>query len=203
MNTVLIVDDHAIVREGVKKALIVRGFTSIVEAASVAEARAQIALSNPEIVIVDINLPDGSGFELVRWIRSVSKEVAIVVLSFHDDANHVLAAMKAGASAFVCKSEEISHLVAAIEHSRIAPLTFSAYGLAGAIAQGSTSKDLTPREFDLLSLLEKGMTTKEIALRLFISQATVKTHLASIYRKLEVSNRTAAVHAVRKNTLPS
>ena len=110
-----------------------------------------------------------------------------------------MAAMNAGASAFVSKSEPISFLIAAIKHSAIAPLTFSAHGL-DAVLRHSHS-ELTAREFDLLAQLEKGMTTQEISEVMFISQSTVKTHLASIYRKLEVNNRTAAVHALHQRGL--
>ena len=104
MRKLLIVDDHALVREGLKRALSDRGFDEIFEADSVESARAQIALLSPTVVTIDINLPDGTGFELISWIRSISKEIAIVVLSLHDDTNSVVAAMKAGASAFISKT---------------------------------------------------------------------------------------------------
>lgn len=121
MSRLLIVDDHALVREGLKRALAHEGFSQITEASSIAQARAGIAASQPEVVTVDINLPDGSGFELVRWIRGISPDVAIVVLTLNDHENYIRAAMKAGASAFVSKSEPIPALVAAIKHSLITP----------------------------------------------------------------------------------
>jgi DNA-binding NarL/FixJ family response regulator len=195
----LIVDDHAIVREGLKHALLQEGFEKIEEADCVSAARAKIAALQPNVAIIDINLPDGTGFELVRWIRSYSQSIGIVVLTLHQEENYVVAAMNAGASAFVSKSEPIPILIAAIKHSAIALLTFSANAL-DAVIRHSNDK-LTAREFDLLSELEKGMTTKQISELLFISQSTVKTHLASIYRKLEVNNRTAAIHALRQRGL--
>ena len=201
MSRLLIVDDHALVREGLKRALAHEGFSQITEAASIAQARAGIAASPPEVVTVDINLPDGSGFELVRWIRGISKDMAIVVLTLNDHENYIRAAMKAGASAFVSKSEPIPALVAAIKHSLITPLSFSAQGLEKLF--NNTHNTLTAREFDLLVQLEQGHTTAQISKSLFISPATVKTHLASIYRKLEVTNRTAAIHAMREQGLSS
>ena len=195
----LIVDDHAIVREGLKRALSQEGFDSINEADCVTAARAKISACAPDVAIIDINLPDGTGFELVRWIRSYSKSIGIVVLTLHQEENYVVAAMNAGASAFVSKSEPIPILIAAIRHSEIAPLTFSANALDKVIQHSHS--DLTAREFDLLAQLEKGMTTQEISELMFISQSTVKTHLASIYRKLEVNNRTAAVHAMHQRGL--
>jgi DNA-binding NarL/FixJ family response regulator len=196
---ILIVDDHAIVREGLKHALFQEGFQNIEEADCVSSARAKIAALKPDVAIIDINLPDGTGFELVRWIRSYSKSIGIVVLTLHQEENYVVAAINAGASAFVSKSEPIPILIAAIKHSAIAPLTFSANAL-DVVIRHSNDK-LTAREFDLLAGLEKGMTTKQISDLLFISQSTVKTHLASIYRKLEVNNRTAAVHAFHQRGL--
>ena len=199
MMKLLIVDDHEIVREGLKRALSQEGFDFIDEADCISTARAKISALQPDVAVVDINLPDGTGFELVRWIRSNSKSIGIVVLTLHQEENHVVAAMNAGASAFVSKSEPISFLIAAIKHSAIAPLTFSAHALDAILRH--TQSDLTAREFDLLAHLEKGMTTSQISELMFISQSTVKTHLASIYRKLEVSNRTAAVHALHQRGL--
>lgn len=201
MSRLLIVDDHALVREGLKRALTHEGFSQISEASSIAQARAGIAASQPDVVTVDINLPDGSGFELVSWIRGISQDMAIVVLTLNDHENYIRAAMKAGASAFVSKSEPIPALVAAIKHSLIAPLSFSAQGLEKLF--NNTHNTLTAREFDLLVQLEQGHTTAQISKNLFISPATVKTHLASIYRKLEVTNRTAAIHAMHKQGLSS
>lgn len=201
MSRLLIVDDHALVREGLKRALAHEGFSQITEASSIAQARAGIAASQPDVVTVDINLPDGSGFELVRWIRGISQDMAIVVLTLNDHENYIRAAMKAGASAFVSKSEPIPALVAAIKHSLITPLGFSAQGLEKLF--NNTHNTLTAREFDLLVQLEQGHTTAQISKSLFISPATVKTHLASIYRKLEVTNRTAAIHAMREQGLSS
>jgi len=201
MSKILIVDDHALVREGLKRALTHEGFSQISEASSIAEARAGIAASQPDVVTVDINLPDGSGFELVSWIRSISREIGIVILTLNDHDNYIRAAMKAGASAFVSKSESMPALVAAINHSLIAPLSFSAQGLDKLFNKAHNT--LTAREFDLLVHLEQGQTTTQISEALFISPATVKTHLASIYRKLEVTNRTAAIHAMHEQGLSS
>lgn len=199
MNKLLIIDDHALVREGLKRALTHEGFSDITEAASILQARACIAALQPDVVTIDINLPDGSGFELVSWIRNISQEIGIVVLTLNDHENYIRAAMKAGASAFVSKSEPIPSLVAAIKHSLVAPLSFSAAGLEKVFKH--TLHSLTAREFDLLAQLERGQTTAQISKSLFISPATVKTHLASIYRKLEVTNRTAAIHAMHEQGL--
>ena len=199
MTKILIVDDHAVVREGLKRALSLQGYEEIYEADSIETARAQIAVVTPQVITVDINLPDGTGFELITWVRSISKEIAIVVVSLHDDANSVMAAKKAGASAFVSKSEPIPQLLVAIQQAVIAPLNFNSQALSE--IYGDSFNQLTAREFDVLAALEKGMTTEQIAISLFISQATVKTHLASIYRKLESKNRIQAIIVARKKGL--
>lgn len=201
MTKLLIVDDHAVVREGLKRALSLQGYEEIYEADSIETARAQIALVTPQVITVDINLPDGTGFELITWVRSLSKEIAIIVLSLQDDANSVMAAKKTGASAFVSKSEPIPQLLVAIQQAVIAPLNFNSQSLSE--IYGDSFNQLTAREFDVLAALEKGMTTEQIAILLFISQATVKTHLSSLFRKLEVSNRSAAVYAAKKRGLTS
>jgi len=201
MIRVVIIDDHAVVREGLKRALISNGYEIAAEAASVAEARAQIAFVNPDVIVVDLNLPDGSGFDLISWARGISKTLGIVVLTLNDSDAHLLAALNAGASAYIVKSAPIIELIAAIEHSTKSPLSFSAKGISAAMKAATQSFNLTAREFDVLGLLPSGASTKEIASGLFLSQATIKTHLASIFRKLEVANRTAAVSKARKHNL--
>jgi DNA-binding NarL/FixJ family response regulator len=203
MIRVVIIDDHAVVREGLKRALENHSLTVVAEAATLAEARAQIAHTNPDVIVVDLNLPDGSGFDLISWARGISKTVGIVVLTLNDTDAHVVAAMSGGASAYILKSAPLSHLLAAIEHSVKSPESFTAHGLSVALANRDHKFGITSREFDVLALLPSGASTKEIAAELFLSSATIKTHLASIFRKLEVSNRTAAVGKARKHNLIS
>lgn len=203
MTRVAIIDDHAVVREGLKRALTTHGYEIAAEAASQAEGRAQIAHTNPDVIVVDLNLPDGSGFDLISWARGISQTLGIVVLTLNDTDAHLMAAMNAGASAYILKSAPIIELIAAIEFSTKSPLSFSAKGLSMALASKAQSFNLTAREFDVLGLLPSGASTKAIAAGLFLSQATIKTHLASIFRKLEVTNRTAAVSKARKHNLVS
>jgi len=203
MIRVVIIDDHAVVREGLKRALINHGYEIAAEAASQAEGRAQIAHTNPDVIVVDLNLPDGSGFDLISWARGISQTLGIVVLTLNDTDAHLMAAMNAGASSYILKSAPIIELIAAIEFSTKSPLSFSAKGLSTALASKAQSFNLTAREFDVLGLLPSGASTKAIASGLFLSQATIKTHLASIFRKLEVTNRTAAVSKARKHNLVS
>ena len=200
MNTrkkVLIIDDHEVVRNGIKSVLELRNTFELFEAASKLEAQAQIAKINPDAIVVDLNLPDGNGLEIVSWARSISSILAIVVLTFNENDEFVLASLQAGASAFVNKSAPITDLIAALDHALIAPTAFSAKELAGAISRKHERFGLSQRELQILSVLHRGDPTKSLAASLFISETTLKTHLSTIYRKLQVKNRVQAIAKAR------
>ena len=199
--TVLIIDDHESVRAGVKVALARAGHICVGEAATIAEARAQIAHTNPQVLVVDLSLPDGNGLEIVTWARSLSQRIGIVVLTLNSAKDYLLTVMKSGASAYVEKNAPLAELISAIEHSAISPLSFSAQGISGVITRDLEANSLTQRETQVLQKLADGLSAGEIGLELFITQATVKTHLASIYRKLESKNRIQAIIVARKNGL--
>jgi DNA-binding NarL/FixJ family response regulator len=147
---------------------------------------------------VDLSLPDGNGLEIVKWARSISKRIGIVVLTLNSAQDFLLTAMKAGASAFVEKSAPLAELISAIEHSFIAPLSFSAQGITRVIKKDFAANNLTVREVQVLEKLSDGLGARDIGLELFITEATVKTHLASIYRKLDSKNRIQAIIAAKK-----
>ena len=199
MIRVLIVDDHAVVREGLITAFTQANLEVLGSAATVAEAIAQIARTNPDVVVVDLNLPDGSGFEIIQWIRSISKEIGIVILTLNSGPEFVLAAMKSGANSFIVKTAPVSEIVSAIKHCFSSPHGFSAKGLPAL----ATSVDhlLTAREIDVLMKISLGLSNQEIAKQLFLSQSTVKSHITSIFRKLNVDNRISAINFARKNGL--
>ena len=197
----LLIDDHAVVRGGLRKALEQRGGFKIYEAASRSEALAQIATVNPRLIIVDINLPDGNGLDIVTWFRSISTSTSLVVLSLHENDEYVLSAMSAGASSFVQKAAPLSELMASIDHALSAPLSFSAKNIAGAIARSRETFGLSQRELQILSQLHKGAPLKEFANSLFITESTLKTHLSSIYRKMGVKNRVQAIAKARQSGL--
>ena len=197
----LLIDDHAVVRAGVRKALEQRGGFEIYEAASRSEALARIATVNPRLIIVDINLPDGNGLDIVTWVRSISTSASLVVLSLHENDEYVLSAMNAGASSFVQKAAPLSELMASIDHALSAPLSFSAKNIAGAIARSRETFGLSQRELQILSQLYKGAPLKEFANSLFITESTLKTHLSSIYRKMGVRNRVQAIAKARQSGL--
>ena len=197
---VLIVDDHPIVRAGLEQALIKANFSICAVAASKNEAMAQIARTNPNLILLDLNLPDGSGFEVANWARGISDEIGIVILTLNDTPGLLLAALTARVSGFVLKSAPISEVVATLERALVTPLSFTASGLHKALKAKEKLPNLSSRELEVLTILATGKSTKEIAKQLYLSEATIKTHLASIYRKLEVSNRISAVTVARDNS---
>lgn len=198
---VLLVDDHPAVRAGIKTAVEGAGFDCCGEAATRAEAYAQIAHKSPDAVIVDLNLPDGSGLDIVQWIRKHSEDLAIVILTMSDEEAHLLAAMQAGASSYVNKSSPLSELIAALRSALALPKNFNAAGVATAIRNSQSAQLLTQRELTVLKALALPGTNKSLADSLFISEATFKTHLAAIYRKLEVDNRIGAIEKARSLNL--
>jgi len=194
---VLIVDDHVVVRHGLKSAIQSHGYEVVAEAGSINEAQAFMAQTNPDAIIVDINLPDGSGFDLVAWSRRVSPRTAIVVLTLNDGADYVRAAKSAGANAFIIKNAPLSDVIAALDFAVSSPTSFSSKKLCSS----STDSGLSAREIDVLHSINHGLSNSAIATDLYISVSTVKTHVSSILRKLDADNRVQALSIARERGL--
>ena len=197
----LIIDDHQIVREGIAHIARREGFEVVGEADSKESAIAAIAEHNPEVITVDLSLPDGSGLEIVKWARRNSQKIGIVVISILDDDANLLASMNAGASGFISKTSPLDEIVAAIHSAHKSPLSFTSKGLVRAINSRLFRATLTGRELEILAMLPSGLNGDELAKELFITPATLKTHLNSIYRKLQVRNRSGAVSEAKRRGL--
>jgi DNA-binding NarL/FixJ family response regulator len=197
VKKILIIDDHAVVREGIRSALEKSERFHIFQAASKSEAIAQITKVSPDAIIVDINLPDGNGLEIVTWVRSISSTVAIVVLTLNESEEFLIASMKAGASSYIHKSAPLGDLLSALDYALLVPTSFSAKEISAALVRRSENFSLSPRELQIVTQLHRGEPLKILAGSLFITEATLKTHLASIYRKLDVKNRLQAIEKVR------
>jgi DNA-binding NarL/FixJ family response regulator len=191
--SVLVIDDHPLVREGIKKSLTAAGFNCVGEAGSLKEAIAMIALHNPDVITVDLNLPDGNGLEIISWARKNSPTIAIIVLSLEDDLDLVSAASQSGAQAFISKSESAEHLVSAIKSVLAQPAIFISRQTVALLGREKVRDLLSPRERMVLTHLDGELSLAEIAGEMFISLATVKSHCATIYRKLETRSRRSAV----------
>lgn len=196
---ILVIDDHTVVREGLRRFIARDAEMKIVgEAASKNEAIAQISHHNPDVIVVDLHLPDGSGLDVIAWARSLSQTLGIVVLTMSNMPEHVLACMQSGASSHVDKTAPLAELMEAIKHSAHKPLTFTARKLTDAVAAKNTGIGLTPRELEILEKLPSGDTISEIAAQIFVTESTMKTHLQSIYKKLNAGNRVQAINKARK-----
>ena len=197
MKKILIIDDHAVVREGIRSALENTERFHVFQAASKSEAIAQITKIAPDGIIVDINLPDGNGLEIVSWVRSISSTIAIVVLTLNEHSDFLLASMRAGASSYIHKSAPLSELLSVLDFALTSPTSFASKEISATISRKSEKFSLSPRELQIVTQLHRGEPLKILAGSLFITEATLKTHLASIYRKLEVNNRLQAIEKVR------
>jgi DNA-binding NarL/FixJ family response regulator len=195
--TVLIVDDHHLIRGGLRMAFDRTEDLKVVgEASSVAEALAALDELAPDVLVTDVGLPDGDGISLVRRARNSHPELGIVVLTMYTTDKELFAALESGASAFVGKDAPAHEVVAAARHAAVSPSTFIGPGLADAIRrrqQEPARPKLSARELEVLQLLVNGFAVGQIGRRLFISESTAKTHVATIYKKLDVGNRAQAV----------
>lgn len=204
--TVMLVDDHDLIRRGLAAAFTRDETVQVVaEAATVAEALMQYRTTRPQVVVTDLQLPDGTGLDLVRRIRGAAPEAGLVVLTMHSGDDQIFAALEAGASAFVGKDAPAEAVVRAAKHAHMSPRTFVAAGLAAAMTRraASATTRLTEREREVLNLLGEGLGAAQIARRLYLSESTAKSHIARIYQKLGAANRAQAlVTAMRMGLLP-
>ncbi len=206
---VLIVDDHPIFREGLRQSLEAR---QIRVAAAVDDGtKLQEALRNnaaPDVVLMDIELPGDDGIFLTRQLRAEHPEIRVVMLTAHSDSDRIFAAMKAGAVGYLLKNARADQIFEAVNRVAGGEAILPPEVASRFLDEFQRSRDedrrretlasLTPREEEILTLLATGDSNKGIAKSLLISEQTVKSHVANIFRKLEINDRTnAAVLAVR------
>jgi two-component system response regulator DevR len=204
----LVVDDHEIVRQGLVALLDRRpGFEVVAQAGSVAESIDQARLHRPDIVVMDVRLPDGSGVEACRAIRAELPGTRVIMLTSFPDDEAVLSAIVAGASGYLLKQIRARDLVAALEavgrgESLLDPaVTERVLERVRRIAAGDTGDGLsvlTPQERKILMLVAEGKTNKEIAADVFLSDKTVKNYVSSILSKLNLERRAQAAAFVAK-----
>jgi two-component system, NarL family, response regulator DevR len=198
----LIVDDHEVVRQGLVALLDRReGFVVVAEAGTAAEAVQQAHRHEPDIVIMDVRLPDGSGVEACREIRAERPTTRVVMLTSYPDEEAVLSAIVAGASGYLLKQIRARDLVSALEavgrgESLLDPaVTEKILERVRRIATGGAADELaalTPQEKKILLLVAEGKTNKEIAAEVFLSDKTVKNYVSSILAKLNLERRAQA-----------
>lgn len=192
--SVLIIDDHLIFLEGLRRILEVQDDLTVVgEAVTIAEAVQQARRWQPEIILLDLGLKDGNGLDALPRLRAECPQARVIVLSGYG-AEHVLPALRAGARGFVSKDTASSSLLKAIRSVRCGEI-WAPPQMTGQLVtellrgEDSVRDHLTPREQEVLQLVGEGKRNHEIARALFISENTVKTHISSLMRKLEIDDR--------------
>jgi two-component system, NarL family, response regulator LiaR len=204
ITTVLLADDHPVVRKSLKSDLeIEAGFKVVGEAGNGEEAVSLASQLHPDVVIMDIAMPKMNGIEATRRIKSMSPNTIVLVLTVYDDVEHVLGILESGADGYLTKNLSVEDIIKAIHTSLAGEMVISPQIVGQVIRytlkntpKPSTIKalsSLTPRELNILRFLAKGMSNKQIASETGISQRTVKSHLVDIFLKLNVSSRVEAV----------
>lgn len=197
---IFLLDDHEVVRRGIAELLTAQdGFEIVGEAGTAEEARNRIPAVSPDVAILDARLPDGSGIDVCRDIRSSMPETYCLILTSYDDQDAVLAAVLAGASGYVLKEVRAAGIVDAVRQvaagrSLIPPHVIEQ--VMNRIREGSPTDNklakLTEREREVLELIADGLTNRQIGERLFLAEKTVKNYVSSLLAKLGMERRTQA-----------
>jgi len=211
---VILADDHAVVRKGIREFLEMSGnVTVLAEASDGSEALRLIREHKPDVAVLDIQMPNQTGIEVTRAIRSERLPIGVLILTAFDDEPYIRAVLQAGANGYVLKTAEAHEIVEAVQavhegQSVLDPVV--ARKLIAHLAEPNRDdselpvESLTERELEVLRLTAKGYTNKAIGVELSISDRTVQGHLAKIYDKLNAASRTEAVmRAVSLGWIPS
>lgn len=205
---VMLADDHNLVRKGIKQLLEFDGKIKVVaEVSDGEECLNQLEIVQPEVLLLDINMPNKNGMEVLEEIRKQKLSVKVLILTGHNEIEYVMKAIDKGADGYVLKESELTELVKAILavtrgecyiQSNLIP------ALKNKLVSANSDKDkiisLTKRELEVLVQVANGRFNKEIANILDISERTVKNHISNIFRKIDVVDRTqAAVFAIKNN----
>jgi two-component system nitrate/nitrite response regulator NarL len=193
--TLLVGEDHPLMVDAIKLVLAESTEFEIVgTASSGADVIALAERTDPDLVLLDVELPDGDGIEVLRALQRLANPPQVVMFSAHEQSGLLDEAFRAGASAFINKRIDPWDLPAALRQA-VDPTLFQPLKLNPLAGNGRPEAELTERELELLEALSDGLTNKGIAQRLGLSEQTVKFHLSSVYRKLGVSSRTEALAA--------
>ncbi|WP_328993404.1 response regulator transcription factor [Kribbella sp. NBC_01245] len=209
---VVIIDGHTLTRYGLVRLVSADADITIVgEGGLASEAHALVVSKHPDVVVLDVALPDADGLRLARELRDRHSELGIVVLTAQAEDDVLFRALETGVSAFVAKTAPTTEVLGAIRHAAVAAASFTATGLAHAVARRSqvaagqpaisqvtagdlaVSLTLSPREREVLTLLAAGLSVPAIAATLFVSLSTAKTYVSRLYEKLGAPNRANAM----------
>ena len=210
MIEIMLADDHSMIREGLKQLLELEGDMKVVaEASNGKECLEIIGEVRPDVLLLDINMPEKNGLEVLQEINLTKKRPKILILTVHNEVDYLLKAVEIGVDGYVLKDSESAELKKAIQ-TVVSGETYIQPDLIPALNSKRVERDsdkdkidnLTRRELQVLKLLAVGSYNKEIAEKLGISERTVKNHVSNIFKKLEVTDRTqAAVFTIRNNLI--
>jgi two-component system response regulator DevR len=201
MLTLMIVDDHALFREGLRALLdLEEDFSVIGEASRGSEALQFLEANTPDVILLDLHLPDGNGATFCQQIMSTNRSARVLILSAYDDEQEITAALVAGAAGYVLKTIDVGRLAENIRSVHGGEVLLAPSVAAKVVQQLSRLREdsdrgeealtmLTPREREVFRLAARGMRNSEIAEALFLSEKTIKTHLRNIYSKLKLNNK--------------
>lgn len=207
---IMIADDHHMIREGLKQLLEIDGDIKVIsEASDGVECLDLLNHIRPDVLLLDINMPDKNGLEVLEEIRKKKLNIKVLVLTIHNEVEYLLRAVEIGIEGYILKDSESSVLkkaIFAIHNGETFIQPSLTPMLNSKMVERDSDKqkidDLTRRELDVLKLLAQGMFNKEIATTLDISERTVKNHVSNIFKKIDVADRTqAAVFAIRNNLI--
>ena len=199
----MLADDHRMLRESLTRSMLDEGFEVVAEASDGLEAVTLALEHRPDVVLMDVTMPEFDGVEATRRIHETAPEVRVVMLTMHADQDVVAAAIRAGAVGYLVKDCAFEEMAATVREAVDTATDVSPQVAATMLAEanslaGDDDSVISKREIEVLQHIADGCSTPEVADRLFISQKTVKNHLASIYSKLDARDRTQAVlQAVR------
>ena len=207
---VMIADDHVLMREGLKQLLEFDGSIKVIaEAANGVECLESLKTIKPEVLLLDINMPNKNGIEVLKEIRENDIDIKVLMLTVHNEVEYLLKAIDIGVDGYILKDSESAELKKAINYvyngesyiqSSLIPSLNSR--LVNRDMDKEKIESLTKRELEVLIQVANGMFNKEIAVILSISERTVKNHISNIFKKIEVSDRTqAAVFAIKNNLI--
>lgn len=207
---VMIADDHSLIREGIKQLLEFDGSIEVIaEASNGIECLDKLENILPDVLLLDINMPEKNGIEVLQELKSKKSTVKVLILTVHNELEYLLKAVDIGVDGYILKDSESSELKKAIQFVRRGENYIQASlipALNNRLVNRDIDKDkiesLTNRELEVLIQVANGMSNKEIATNLNISERTVKNHISNIFKKIDVSDRTqAAVFAIKNNII--
>jgi DNA-binding NarL/FixJ family response regulator len=199
----MLADDHRMLREGLSRSMKEQGFDIVGEAGDGAEAVAMALRLRPDVILMDVTMPEMDGVEACRAVRAELPGTQVVMLTMHADQEVLASAIRAGASGYLVKDCSTEEIAAAVRMAASGETALSPQLAASMLnevrkwdkAAAEEERIVTKREEEVLQLIADGCSTPEVAAKLYISQKTVKNHLASIYQKLDARDRTQAVLA--------